>query len=147
VEPASTWPSSISSDGQVIVGYRLDENGNYRAFRWTEAEGAVNLPPLSVDEPSYADCYGRATNGDGSVVVGVDDNGTSSHVTDAVVWTAATGTVRVVELLPSGSVPTGWLLRSADGVSADGRVIVGSGRAALSGPDQAWVATLGTQCP
>jgi probable HAF family extracellular repeat protein len=147
VEPGATWPSSISSDGQVIVGYRLDANRNYRAFRWTEADGAVSLPPLAADDPSYADCYGYDTNRDGSVVVGADDNGTSSSVIDAVVWTAATGTVRVVDQLPAGSVPPDWLLRTANGVSADGHVVVGSGRATFSGPSQAWVATLATECP
>ncbi len=146
-EPAATWPSGVSSDGQVIVGYRLDVNRNYRAFRWSEGSGFVNLPTLPGDTESLADCYGYGTNRDGTVVVGADDNGTSSSVLDAFVWTAATGTVRVADRLPAGIMPAGWRLRSATAVSADGHVIVGAARETFSAPDHAWVATLARACP
>ncbi len=61
-----TDANDVSSDGSTIVGSR-SEGLAIRAFRWTEATGVMDLGELEADEHSYA----FATNGDGSVVVGL----------------------------------------------------------------------------
>lgn len=145
--PGSAWAAASSADGLVIVGYRLDANGNYRGFHYTSELGATDLPLLVGDTPEIADAYAYAVNADGTTVVGSEDNGTSSAVLDAFVWTPARGTRRVVDLVPAAEVPSGWRLRRANAVSADGGVIAGEGNASIGEPNQAWVAQLAVTCP
>src|SRR5690625_2227591 len=52
----------FSSDGTIIIGSR-----NGMAFRWTEADGIVDLPPLYTDDYSST---ASDVSDDGSVVVG-----------------------------------------------------------------------------
>jgi probable HAF family extracellular repeat protein len=114
-----SYAQAISSDGHVIVGYvpqgRTDEQ---EAFRWTKASGMVGLGYL----PSAS--YGSAawaTNADGKVVVGnaVHQNCQGCGGTRrASRWQARLS----IEDLP---FVAGHYNGYANGVSADGSVVVG----------------------
>ena len=135
---------AASADGSVVVGTAGD-----RAFRWTQAEGQVDLGVIAGDTHSSA--YG--VSADGSVVGGESGNiatrwtsatgmtrlssafsvaqavsasGTAIAGRDgnrAFHWTPFTGLVRL-GVLP-GALP--YLIDGsrADGISADGEVVVG----------------------
>jgi probable HAF family extracellular repeat protein len=124
---------AISLDGVTIVGYG-NTSGVTVPFRWTELGGMVSLglPAGAIEARA------RAVNGDGRVVVG---NTNSLAQARAFMWTQETGPVDLNVLLPTlGLDLSGWILRSATGVSGDGRVIVGSG--VFAGIEQGWVATI-----
>jgi uncharacterized membrane protein len=95
-------PLATSADGTVIVGDRAGE-----AVRWTASGGTV---PLGF--PAYQTSAATGVSGDGSVVVGVFQDGIPLQFR----WTATTGVTRL------GPVP---FFSFRPRVSADGRVIIG----------------------
>lgn len=100
---------AISDNGEAVVGRATSSTG-WQAFRWTEAtgmQGLGDLPGGSVSSHAYG------VSGDGNVVVGASDNGT----TRAFRWTAATG----IQPLPS---PPGHM-NYALAANTDGSVIAG----------------------
>jgi probable HAF family extracellular repeat protein len=127
--------TAISHDGLSVVGFG-NTGGVTVPWRWTESGGMVNLGlPIGATE-----ARARGVNIDGSVVVG---NTNSLAQSRAFLWTTTTGSVDLNTYLPTLGIDlTGWSLRTATGVSADGRVIVGSG--IFGGVEQAWVATIPT---
>jgi uncharacterized membrane protein len=125
-------PHAISADGSTIVGESLFREGlsglRSEAFRWTEENGSVALGPsnsIALDVSS-----------DGSVVVG------TSFAFGAFYWTEQTGMIRLQDLLGSLGVTNldGWTLTRAEGISPDGRILVGAG--GHNGHLEAWVATI-----
>ncbi len=102
----------VSADGRVIVGH-----SGRAAFRWTAEGGMVSL--VNPGETSSAVAY--ATSADGSVVVGESDG-------RAFVWDEANGVRDLQSILEAAGVlapfPDAQIVR-ANGVSADGTVIVG----------------------
>jgi uncharacterized membrane protein len=122
---------AVSADGVTVVGSSLFRVGlsGFRdeAFRWTERDGAVSLSPAHVAYDVSAD---------GSVIVG------QSPVHGAFYWTKETGMLSLQEVLVSLGVSNldGWQLGSAEGVSPDGRTIVGVGN--HNGRGEAWIATI-----
>lgn len=111
----------ISADGQVIIGVSENAAGDSEAFRWTQAGGIIGLGSLS----GHADTSASATSADGSVIVGQASNGTSEV---AFYWRQATGMRRVQDWLSDDGVDVGtWRLTAANGVSADGQTVVGTG--------------------
>jgi probable HAF family extracellular repeat protein len=124
----------VSADGSVVVGkgnaaasFQAEDLGV--ACRWTESEGMVPLGFL----PGGSDLSAAtAVCAEGSVVVGYSRSGTGS---EAFRWTAATDMVGLgyLNLLPH------WNESHANGVSADGSVIVGSS----AGTAFLWTATAG----
>src|SRR6516162_4790470 len=131
--------NGVNADGKVVVGssarFRLPPP--VQAFRWTAATGMVGLGFLPGDNESLA----NGVNAGGTVVVGqaLDASGPNQ----AFRWTAETRMQSVLTLLLAAKVVTmtGWQLRSANGVSADGTVIVGDGVDPL-GNAQGWIARL-----
>ena len=127
--------SGVNADGTVVVG--LSTNGLVvQAVRWVNGTvTGLGFPPSG----SFSEARGVSANG--KVVVGeaVDASGREQ----AFRWTAATRMQSVLTLLQAAGVVTmaGWQLRSANGVSADGTVIVGDGVDPL-GNVQAWIARL-----
>jgi probable HAF family extracellular repeat protein len=121
--------TGVSADGSTVVGYGNAGLAGIRAFRWTSAGGMVNLGAL----PGMASrAYG--VSGDGAVVVGV-----LTSPDHAMMWTPSLGTVDLNTYFPSLHLDlTGWTLTAANGVSADGRTIVGTGT--HNGHTEAWVA-------
>jgi len=76
--------------------------------------------------------------GDGSVVVGDGDDGAGQS--QAFRWTQAGGTESVASLL-GAALPSGWSLKQANVVSADGLIIVGTGTDP-NGAARSWLADL-----
>jgi len=128
----SSHGTGVSADGSTVVG-RGGTSGftGVRAFRWTSAGGMVSLGTLP-GKSSHA--YG--VSGNGQVVVGV-----LSSPDTAMLWTSSLGMVDLNTYLPSlGINLTGWTLTRANGVSGDGRTLVGTGT--HNGLTEAWVAHL-----
>jgi probable HAF family extracellular repeat protein len=105
-------PSGISADGSVIVGTTGNE-----AFRWTQSSGAVGLGFLADD---HHGSIATDVSADGSVIVGGSYTMPSFRISPFR-WTQETGMVGL------GSYPDEWFgwYDLANGVSADGSVIVG----------------------
>ena len=100
--------TGISSDGSIVVGYDLSDNGvdglRYEAFRWTEAEGMVGLGDLAGGS-FLSNAYG--VNSNGTVIVGMSD---STNGNEAFRWTQAGGMVGL------GDLAGGAFLSSAYGI-------------------------------
>ena len=128
--------SAADGDGSVIVGYG-HPSLRPEAFRWTEQEGMQGLGVLpDADYGSRA----IAVSSDGSIVVGESDTRTSPT---AFIWDEQQGMRSLQQVLEHdhGLDLTGWRLEAARGISADGRVIVGTGRSP-SAADEGWIAVL-----
>lgn len=120
--------SALSADGSVIVG-ALGSTPQ-EAFRWTEQSGYVGLGGLLAAGKGQS--YASGVSGNGGRVVGSAAAlipGGTGDVTQAFLWTEATGMLRLADLLINAGV-TGlddqWLLESALGISPDGRWVVGT---------------------
>jgi probable HAF family extracellular repeat protein len=126
---------AVNADGTVVAGTSGPE-----AFRWTQAGGMVGLGFLPGGSGSQA----LGVNADGTVVVGLGNATGTGGNSKAFRWTQAGGMQSVQALLTAmGVSTTGWTLTSAQGVSADGQVIVGSGTDP-NGQEEGWIARLGT---
>ncbi len=111
----------VSADGTIVVGATSVE-GQRHAFIWTAAAGLVPLAGF----PGSPNVTANDVSDAGEVIVGFA--GTTGAAQLAAVWTPD-GTVRLLKdvLENQGLDLTGWTLQNANGVSADGRVIVGYG--------------------
>lgn len=113
--PGDTYASGelISRDGHTVFGISSNDQGRSRTFRWTEAEGMIDLGPTRGEA--------LAVSADGSVVVGVI--GRDPHVTSgsAFRWTEAEGLQRILDHDGLSAVSS-----IARDVSDDGHVVVGS---------------------
>lgn len=109
----ATAPTGLSGDGSVACGSAESQFAAIRAFRWTESDGIRALDRLAGESSSGA----RAISRDGSTIVGWSSDVRLEH---AVIWNG-TG-VHELPLAP------GLVSGQANGVNADGRVVVGEGR-------------------
>jgi uncharacterized membrane protein len=133
----ATQARSVSADGSVIAGsidFPWDPpNPLSEAMRWTSANGIEGLGHIEL-----AGFYSGATgiSADGSVVVGV--NQSMEYPGVAMRWSAQNG------MQGLGTLPS-FNSSFAQGVSGDGRVVVG--HATKFGPDQEaavrWTAEVG----
>ncbi len=107
---------SVSMDGSVVVGEARAVGGITRAFRWTAAGGMQDLGTLGGPWS-----VATGVSADGSIVVGTastQDIWFGDYQTRAFRWTAVGGMQNL------GTLPRGdW--SGANGVSADGSVVVG----------------------
>lgn len=123
----SSSPTAITNNANVIVG-----ESNSQAFRWTPKngiEGLGFLESVSSGDQSHA----TDVSADGKIVVGWSlssiGNRERGGEETAFVWTEETGMVALDEVLvANGLAVDGWILRSANGISADGTRIVGEGQ-------------------
>ena len=125
---------AVSSNGTVIVGEVVGP-GFTHAVRWTGNDPEdLGVLPGGFNFSTATDC-----SADGSVVVG---RSSGPLGTLACVWRPGTG-LEIVETLlkDSGLNLEGWSLTSATGVSADGRIVCGTG-INPEGHDEGWIATL-----
>ena len=117
----------------MIYGLASVEQGR-EAFRWTRADGMVDLGDLGASGELASEVLD--TTADGRVAVGRSSAG-------AFVWDEVRGMRELAQVLADdfGLDLDGWLLEEATGISADGRVIVGNGTNP-SGQPEGWVATI-----
>lgn len=111
--------TGISGDNSTIIGQNRFSNRN-RAFRWTSVQGMTQLGFLAGDDVSEA--YG--VNLDGSVIVGRSALG--FNPSRAFIWDAVNGMRDLKSVLVAGNPNlANWSLRTADGISSDGKTITG----------------------
>jgi probable HAF family extracellular repeat protein len=146
-QPASQSQShshawAVSGDGATVVGdcqgQPTSGNVTKRAFRWTAASG---IEDLGVIPGSFTTVTAAAVSRDGTAIVGkiASFDLFNQH---ALLWRPGSGWVDLNTYLPSVGVDlTGWTLQSAVAISADGRVIAGTGTHGGSGT-HGWVVTL-----
>jgi probable HAF family extracellular repeat protein len=127
---------AVSADGAIVVGYGYTATTSHEAFRWSAISGLDPLDFVPCDTQSIA----RAVSGDGSIVVG-DPQTTQGDC--VFIWDPSHGIRRLREVLINdyGMDLTGWTLRQALAVSADGKTIVGYG-INPSGQTEGWIADL-----
>lgn len=124
----------ISADGTTIIG---DSGG--QAFRWNAGlMSGIGFLPGDTQSRSNAVSF------DGSVIVGASYPTPVATTGQAFRWTQATGMTSVVNWLATAgiTVPVGWTLASATGVSNNGNVVVGNGTNP-AGLSQPWLARVG----
>lgn len=130
--------TGVSADGQTIVGtagYDLFQAASptvgVRAYRWTAADGFVDLGSLGNNQS-----VANGVSGDGAVVFGQAlDTANGNHVS-AMRWTAGTGMVSLGAL-------SGELQATALAASHDGAVIVGNSTNGSTFQSNAFVWTTG----
>jgi len=130
---------AVSRGGGAIVGTVGTFNAP-RAVRWVGEQTVEYLGQLPNQPPSWA----RGVSDDGEVIVGMYGGYPQQRV---FIWDRRRG-IRDLqnELVDEyGLDLSGWTLQSAHGVSANGRVIVGTGRAPLNRV-RAWRVDLGWDC-
>ena len=127
-----TSARAISDDGTTVVG-----DSHEHAFRWTQAQGTVDLGLL----PGSTEATANNVSADGSVVVG--NSGNSPVDLQAFIWDATRGMRDLKDVLESdyGLDLTGWTLSTAEDISADGHTIAGVGVNPL-GFNEAWIVTI-----
>jgi uncharacterized membrane protein len=114
------YPASVNAAGTVLVGNSLSALGP-QAFRW-ENNTFVGLGDLPG---GVFQSTASAVSADGNTIVG---NGRTAAGMEAFVWTAEFGMESLRDVLTSGGANfTGWTLREATGISADGQTLVGYG--------------------
>jgi probable HAF family extracellular repeat protein len=123
--------AAVSSDGSTVVGASAQGRGSSaqgEAFRWTRATGIIGLGYLSAIPSNVGPTgvsYATGVNADGSVIVGASQN--ASSFSEAFRWTQVGGMVGLGSLGGSevGGRGRQAIVSSANGVSADGSVVVG----------------------
>ena len=118
--------ADVSDDGSVVVGQSGTDTGT-EAFRWTSAGGMIGLGYLPG---GGVESRATAMSADGNVVVGQSQtDGCSVCSSEAFVWTPSNGMQRLRDVLIASGVSglDNWVLRNANGISADGQWIAGDG--------------------
>lgn len=122
---------AASFDGSVIVGYGTPGTGINHGVIWTAA-GIMSVGDLPG---GAAACRLYDVTADGSIAVGL---GNDQSGRAAVIWDAENGLRKLSTLVAGLGVDlTGWTLETAEGISADGDVIVGNGTNP-AGKKEAW---------
>jgi uncharacterized membrane protein len=111
--------TAVSADGEVIVGSSFQGG----AFRWT-ADGGLEIIGGGLPKDVSAD---------GSIIVGEGSN-------RAIIWDGDLGVRFLQDVIQDdyGIDLSGWVLLTATGISADGNVIVGTGRDP-NGTTRGWI--------
>lgn len=139
----------MSADGSAITGFadfhEVGGSREYGIFRWSESLGMEFLGALGLPFAERTETQPNAISASGEVIVGSaldaesGPGGFGRYA--AVYWTRATGLVDLNTYLPTlGLDLGGYTLRSADAISADGSIIVGSGFAP-DGSFTSWMVT------
>lgn len=136
--PGGTFGSEayrVSADGLTVVGCGHSDSGT-EAFRWKQGVimGLGDLPGGSFGSSA------TDISGDGAIVVGSSETEFGS---EAFIWDEDSGmrNLKTVLLDLYGLDLKDWTLKSANGISDDGRVIVGGG-INPDGYSEAWMVIL-----
>jgi hypothetical protein len=116
--------AAASRDGGVVVGILTGDDG-FQAYRWSEAEGLLELPHPGFNGYTAA---AMGVSGDGSRVVGyIEDPATDLR--KAFIWDDIHGHIPLKQLLEEsyGYDLSGWNLTKAHAISDDGHTVVGRG--------------------
>jgi probable HAF family extracellular repeat protein len=136
---SAAW--GCSPDGNVVVGESFNNRGRDEvAFRWTAATGMVGLGDLPGGT-AYSEA--QAVSPDGMIVVGGSMTGAG---VEAFIWDATNGMRRLADVLAASgvSVPSGWTLRYANGITVSAGVITIAGEGINpDGNTEAWRAVIG----
>jgi MYXO-CTERM domain-containing protein len=125
----------VSRDGGTIVGNSQSANGE-EAFRWTQSLGMAPLGDLPGG--TFASSAHAVSDG-GYHIVG---RARGAGGQEAFLWNPVDGMRSLRQVLVTAGINmTGWTLTSANGISSDGRVIVGEGINS-QGLLEAWRATI-----
>jgi probable HAF family extracellular repeat protein len=117
---------AASQNGSVVVGFSEDADGLMRAFRWREgATNGVeaNVQMLNLGTLGGAEAYAEGVSRDGNWVVGHSD--VDEELQLGFRWSEETGMESIADWLERHGVTTGNVLNAANGISDDGRVVVG----------------------
>src|SRR5215472_1224802 len=111
---------ALSGDGSLIVGEASSSIAYRRAFVWTAATGMLDIgTPLYVNQPDHSRSEAYDISGDGSVIVGRAIPPEEMLIPESFRFTTKEGFAFLSPRLP------GDLQSQANGVSADGAVVVG----------------------
>lgn len=131
-------PTNVDAPGEVLAidgtGTALAGQRGNDGFVWTRAAGFVAIPRLPAALPSDP-VYPNAMTADGTRVFGGIGNAFFTTPL-AFVWSATAGTRDLTELATASGValPTGTILTSVLGASADGTVLIGTAMDAAFAP-------------
>ncbi len=132
---ASIEAVAVSGDGSIVVGFGLNQYGYRTGFRWTESTGIRVLPTPEGWLLSAAQDISR----NGKVIVGDARDPDMNLI--AVRWTRRG--MENLNTVYSSLLSGASALRSARGVSADGRYIVGWGYNATTNRNEAFLLDTG----
>lgn len=132
---------NLSADGSTAVGWSMNEDFKFEAYRWTADVGMMALGGFDPGT-GFFESFATDASADGSIIVG-----SSRAVNDyrAFIWTESTGMLDLETYLTDkfGMNFDGWILQEAQGISDDGTVITGYGYNA-SGGREGWVVVIPT---
>jgi hypothetical protein len=118
---------AVSADGTWVIGQGSSVNG-FRGWRWSEATGAIDLPPTPI--PSLTRTFPTAISADGSrVLLFYRTQFPPSTGGEGYLW--INGTLVSLEVLAADNgiaIPAGTRMALPLGMSRDGYTIVGSAR-------------------
>ncbi|MDX2118427.1 MAG: GC-type dockerin domain-anchored protein [Planctomycetota bacterium] len=144
------FAQGVNNDGSVIVGQGSPGISffalNREAVKWTKGAGGL----YTVERLGGKVSTGYGVTDDGNTVVGRGRLVGASTPVEAIIWRNSAPTK--FQLLKSVLVSeygvanlTGWTLKRANAISADGKVIVGEGTNP-SGQTEAWAVIFGNIC-
>jgi uncharacterized membrane protein len=125
-----TYATSVSANGQVIVGYAGNQ-GDYYAAKWNAANEFTPLGPFGSKA--------RDVSGDGSVIVGTISDANYPYILP-VLWRAG-GQMEYLNTV--ANPPAGFTLYTANAVTLDGQFIGGYCKTPLHPEAYIWSAEAG----
>lgn len=143
-----SFAEDVSGDGLVVVGRSVSEAsgpGKAEAFRWTARDGMVGLGDLPGGD---LDSNALAVSGNGSIIIGY---GHTDNGFEGFIWDEVNGMRNLRDYITNdlGQDLSQWESISPNGISNDGRFIVGGGTL-VTGQSRGWLLDRGANaiaCP
>lgn len=124
-----SFANAITPDAAHIVGASTDATNAVRAVRWTASAPGYGGPVALDGGSSWYYSEAKGVSADGAIVVGSYKIAVGDTDYQAFRW-ADGGSMQSLDLwlAASGVDTTGWALNEAEGISDDGKTIVGYGQ-------------------